>query len=122
MPEPKTRAELALEEIKAILVREDLAGIVQVQDEESLAFLHKIDPKWSCCKYEAFPQGMGVRIRALASEFPSKEEHMKCIERTFGMLMAASNQAENTYDELGEILAMLIAKFPDVVHVEKRRS
>lgn len=107
----------AIEEIKAVLARHDLAGMIVVQDAGESAFLLKIDPSWSCAKWEQTPEGVGIRIKAKRSDYPSKEEQDKAVGATAGMILSFINQCDRNSEELGRLVEML-SRYIDIKHWE----
>lgn len=102
MPDPQLKT--AMEEIKAVLRKYDIAGIVFLGSQSHSEFLLGINPSWSCAKFEAENE---LRIRAKREDFPSLEAQKKCLTDTVGMLAGFRDLAENAQENLGNVLAML---------------
>lgn len=117
--QPLTPANQAVEEIKAILRKHDLAGMVFVQSPDEAAYLREITPTWSCTFFKDTPQGLCLRIRSKLADYPSKEAQKASVEATTGMLMAFLNEAERNVEDLGSVVAMIARHFPDIRHWER---
>jgi len=70
-------------EIKAILEREDVAGIVIIHTPQFSEFLFRIDPSYSCAAIE----GDKLRIKALKKYFPNLQAWKNKIADTTNMLI-----------------------------------
>ena len=118
-----TRAELALERIKAIIIEEDLAGLVLVQDQESSAFLTRIDPKWSCIRMiEHDDGGVEVRVKSKRVDYDSSESQKKHVELSLGIILTAMNWITSNGENMSGLLKMITGHFPDIEHWERKRS
>lgn len=123
MPE-LTVPEQAINEIKAILERHDLAGLVIVSSLNDVAFLNKIDPTWSCAwMEESGPDGqVTVRIRSQIKEYGGDKERQKIeVEGTTGMFISFMNWADKTLGNMVSITTMLGQNFPEIMHSEHWR-
>lgn len=112
-----------VEEIKALLKKHDLTGMIRVQDRSSNTFLHHIEASWSCAHFEEIPGetdgAVAIRFRAKAVDFESKEAHQKMVQDTLGMFMAFANQAERDQEQMMQVVTMLAKHFPDIRYWEK---
>lgn len=111
MPDPKLKT--AMEEIKAVLKKHDIGGVVVLASETHMEYLHEIAPTWSCVRFEAGEGGVyGVRVRALAKDFPSKQAHQKCLSDSIGMIMGFANALEHSRELMMVIIRMVGNKIP----------
>lgn len=86
MPDPKLK--LAMEEIKLVLAKYDIAGAVVLASQTHMEYLNAISPSWSCCWFEPQPGGgMLLRVRSKRADYPSRAAQKKSIEDTVGLLM-----------------------------------
>lgn len=109
MPDPLLKT--AAEEIKAILKKHDIAGVMMLQSPDGAEFVRVIDPTWSCAKIQDTPMGPAIRIKAHHSEFPNKEAQQKCVEQTIGMVFAFRHQAEQDEKSMAQLIEVLSRKF-----------
>lgn len=116
-----TIANQAIEEIKAIVRKYDLAANVIVQSPDECAFLREISPSWSCAFFEDTPQGMTIRVKAKRSDFPSKEAQRKKVGETTGMVVSFFNRAKEDVVNYGNLAAMLSRHF-EILHTERDYS
>ncbi len=71
----------AMERIKKILEEEDVAGLCVIHEPGFSEYYLKLDPSYSCCKFD----GKGVKIRAKKEEL-GKEKRDKMLADTSNML------------------------------------
>lgn len=109
MPDPILKT--AAEEIKAILKKHDIAGMMMLQSPDGAEFVRVIDPTWSCAKIQATPMGPAIRIKAHHSEFQNKEEQKKCVERTIGMVFAFHHQSDQDMKSMAQLIEVLSRKY-----------
>lgn len=100
-----------LAEIKAILDKHDLAGIVVVANRTHTDYVLNITPTWTCARWE----GEILRIRALRKDFSSKEEQRKVVAATAGMLMGMIDTHQRIKDSLTSVV-MAIGKTVSIEH------
>lgn len=118
-----TPANQAIEDIKAILHKYDLAGTVIVQSPGECAFLTEIAPTWSCARFEEHPEGTMLRFRSKLAEYGGDKEKQKTtVEATTGMVMSFRNQAARFVDTMDCVVSMLAAHFPSILHAEQENT
>jgi hypothetical protein len=118
----RTVPQKVIDEIREILEKNDLAGMVLVQDRSNSAFLRRIDPTWSCAWME--PEGpdgkVGVRIRSKLADYGGDKERQRAdIEATVGMFISILNWCGETNNNMAQITAMLAKHYPEIMHSEK---
>ena len=106
MPDPIL--DTAAQEIKAVLDRHDLAGVLVLHSRESILHMHAISPTWSCAWIDEIGE---FHIRALPVDFPSEDHRQATVERTITMLFGLSSQTDHVAQSLQQIKAMLAEKF-----------
>jgi hypothetical protein len=81
------KLKVAMEEIKEILRKHDIAGLVALHTPGFSEYLMKIDPSYSCAKFDTIEGKAGVRIRARLEEdyAGDKEAHEKALTDTSNM-------------------------------------
>jgi hypothetical protein len=114
--DPKLLA--AMEEIKAILVKHDIAAIVLLESQTHGEWLNHITPSWSAATMFRDEKGEGIRVRCLAKDYPSKEAHAEALRLTSGMLMGFLDGAARIQRDMEAILGPLAAKI-GIEHVTK---
>lgn len=118
-----TPANQAIEEIKAILRKYDLAGTVIVQSPKEAAYLTEISPSWSCARFEEHTEGTMLRIRSKLAEYGGDVAKQKeTVEHTLGMLMTLRNQSARMVDGMDSVVAMIADTFPNFAHVEQENT
>jgi hypothetical protein len=125
----RTNPQKAVDEIKEILEKYDLAAMVSVLDRTDMAFIRRIDPTWSCAWMEPVPDdpdgAVQVRMRSKWVEYPGDSEEEKKaaqklqVEATTGMFIAFLNWLGETRDQMVQITAMLAKHYPQIMHSEK---
>lgn len=122
MPDPLLKT--AMEEIKAILKKHDLAAQVTLQSAGHVEYLYELSPSWSCVRLEGpLPDGaFGIRFRAKRVDFVSKEAQRKVVNASTGMLLSFRNQAAKVVDQMDGITAMLAKHYVEISHWERDES
>lgn len=83
------KLKMAMEEIKLILEKNDIAGAIILHTPGFGEHFIKCDPSYSCAKFERDPQTgeKAIRIRAKLSDFNGdKKRHHRKLEDTVNML------------------------------------
>lgn len=98
------KLKIAIEEIKAILQKHDIAGMVVIHTPGFAEFMLEISPSYSCARME----GPGIRFRAKKSDFngDAKARDQK-ISDTTNMLHNISQMGGNASLQLLEMSNML---------------
>lgn len=115
-----TPDEQAIAEIKAILEKHDLAGLVIVVGPDHAAFLRQIAPSWSCARMEQLPEGAAVRVRSKREDYGSLADQKKAVEQTAGMFLAFMNWMHETAEDMEAIVRMISRHYPDIRYWERR--
>jgi hypothetical protein len=127
IPDDRTDPEKAVDEIKEICAKYDLACLAVISSLDDVAFVRRIDPSWSCAWMEPVPGDkdgtVAVRIRSRLKEDygGDKERQKREINGTTGMFIAFLNWAEETREHMTQITALLAKHFPQILHHEKWR-
>lgn len=117
-----TDPNAVIEEIKAVLVKHNVAGLVMVQSPERMAFLHHLCPTWTCCKQQQTPLGLELRVKINAALYPDPKERKKVIEDTTGMMFAFRSQLERSLDAMDMLCGTMEAAIGTVTHVENHEQ
>lgn len=115
MPDPKCIE--AMEEIKAVLTKHDLAGVILLQSATHGEFLYELSPSWSCAR---LVDG-GIRVRSKLVDYPSAEAQKKSQEETVGMLAGFVDMLASAEDDLFKVVRMLSTRV-DFSHFTRRES
>lgn len=105
MPDPKLKA--AMEEIKPILAKYDIAAICLLASNSHMEFYRALTPTWACTSMS--PEGF-FRIKWKRAEFPDQESYRRAAENTIGMLAGFMDAARNESDQMANILRMIGGK------------
>jgi len=108
MPDPKLK--LAMEEIKEILKRHDIAAVVHLQSQAHGEFFYHIDPSWSCATLS--PEG---RFRFKADIKTKPETDKELARLTAGMLIAFWDAGRKQHEDMGKV-ARLLGKYMEIEH------
>lgn len=96
--DPKLKA--AMEQIKTIMKNNDIGGVVILHRPGFVEFLNKINPAYSCAKWELGTDGhevVGARFLAKKSMYPGgAEERERVVANTANLL-------ENMVDIMGKL-------------------
>lgn len=105
---PDSRIKPAMDEIKAVLEKHELCGVIFVASATHTEFLYRLDAPWTCMKHEG---SEGIRFRALLAEYPSKDAQKKAIEVSTGVIMGFSTVCTNTAAVFDQLALALGQKF-----------
>jgi hypothetical protein len=111
MPDPKLLT--AIEEIKDVLKKHDIAAVVFLGSQSHTQYLLHINPTWSCASLEG--GGNVLRFRAKRKDFPSAEAHEQCIADSVGMIFGFKHAMSEQINVLQTIEQVLREHF-DVTH------
>lgn len=114
MPDPTIKP--AIDEIKAVLAKYDMAAIVFVSSPTHTEFLLKVNTAWSVMRSDG---NVGIRFRAVAADFPSKADQKRAIEISTGVVMGFADACRNTAIVLDRLTASLGSHF-DISHISRR--
>jgi hypothetical protein len=88
------KCKMAMEEVKAVLKKYDLAGVAILADGKGFSeFLNKVDPSWSAAFIQHTAEGQAVRFRVKQKEV-GKEKAQELTQDTYRMI-------EHFADQLG---------------------
>lgn len=108
MPElkPDPHLQAAMEEIKSVLTKYDIAAIVVLSSPKHNEYLYKLDPTWTCIRDERDAEGRMVGIRVNSKEVP-KEQKKQVITDSVGTIASFLDITRVTVDRMETMLAML---------------
>jgi hypothetical protein len=109
---------LAMEKIKAVLKEHDIAGMVILLSKTHGEWLQEITPTWSVATMIDDARGKGIRFKALAKDFPSKEAHQEAARLTVGMLCGFRDGADRISRDMEVMLTMLAEHF-EIEHISR---
>jgi hypothetical protein len=101
MPDPKLQS--AMEEIKVILKKHDIAANVVLASPSHMEYLREICPSWACLKVE----DSGIRIKALRKDYPDLGAWRKHVEVTVGMIAGFADALQNESEQMTTILVVI---------------
>lgn len=108
MPDPKLK--LAMEEIKEILKRHDIAAIVHLQSQAHGEFLYSLSPSWSCA---SLSDDGRFRFKADIKTKPETDKERARV--TTGMLISFLDAAEKQKQDM-TTAARLVGKHMEIQH------
>lgn len=112
------KLKLAAEEIKAVLRKYDIAGMINLQSPPHGEFVRELTPSWSCLTVHTEPDGRtGVRFKANIKSGP-RTESLRA-ELTAGMICSFRNCAKRDAYHMGNLEAM-IKEHLDFDHIESK--
>lgn len=115
--DPKLKA--AMEEIKAVLFKYDIAAVAILQSKTHGEWLNEITPSWSCAKMERDEKGReGIRFKATLQEYGSKEARNEAIRLTTGMLCGFRDGAIRVQENM-EAVAGMVSQKVEIEHVSR---
>ena len=96
------KLKMAMEEIKAVLKKHDIAGFVLIHTPGFVEYLNHINPSYSC----AFVQGEQLRVKLKTAELP-------------GGKVQAKQLAEDTYNMVTLMTDILTMHTPGYIDFQK---
>jgi hypothetical protein len=112
--DPNLRA--AVEEIRAVLIKRNIAGHVMLASPTHTEFAKLYDtPAWSCISFEKTADGYVLRIKAKVASCKSDFEKM---ESTVHMLCSFRDIITNEFNSIDAILSGL-RKHMTILHLNK---
>lgn len=102
MPDPLIKP--AMDEIKEVLARHDMAALMFVSSRTSIEFRYRLDPSWSCIRHEA---NDGIRIRAKSGD-PAQQEALRLSVGTIAAFSDCLRQAGGHMDHVLEKLSSYV--------------
>lgn len=90
------KLKVAMQEIKDILIKHDIAGLVALHTPGFSEYLMKVNPSYSCAKFEDMGEGKsGIRILARLNEdyAGDKDAHQKALTDTSNMFKLLAKSA-----------------------------
>lgn len=116
---PDVKLQTAMDEIKSVLKKHDIAAYVLLSSETHMEYLREFSPTWSCVRIEEIDaDNWGIRIRSQRADFQSLEAQKKCLESSVGMLFGFADVLEKEKKHLAEIIHM-VGQYLNVEHMTK---
>jgi hypothetical protein len=113
MPDPKLKE--AMEEIKAILKKHDIAAVVNLQSKNHGEYLFELSPSWSCI---TLSEDGYCRIKA-AAKTGGPEEKQRLTD-AIGLLMGFLDMARHTQESMQKVIDMLVGTGVKFDHQSRR--
>lgn len=113
MPDPKLVA--VMEEIKQVLAKHDLAGLVMISSPSSIEYLHHF-PSWVCITIN--DEGF-VRFKSKAVDYPDEATQKKVLQDSVGTIAGFMDTARVQADMLEKLLQQ-VGKSIKFDHITRR--
>lgn len=117
MSDPILKA--AAEEIKAVLRKHDIAGVLMLQSKTHGEWVCEISPSWSAAKLERSDGDVLLRVRCKREDFPSKEAQQECLAHTVGMLMSFITFGGKLGEDFTRMIALISQQVGNIEHSER---
>lgn len=104
MPDPRLKD--CIEELRPILAKYDVAGVVMLASKTHLEFLYELSPSWSCLTQESTPKGRMLRFKATGETHPNVEDKRLVQDLTLGMLAGLNDLAGKAAHDLENAMTM----------------
>lgn len=115
MPDPNLID--AANEIAAILKRRDIAAVCVFASQTHCHYLNKVDPSWSCAKFETGPDGReALRIKATQADYGSKEARNKALSDTAGIFLGFVDVLKFNLENCEKVIAMIGKNVASIEH------
>jgi hypothetical protein len=106
MPDQKLKTAMA--EIKVILEKHDIVGVITLASETHAEFRYLLSASWSVAYFE---DPCVLRIRAKKQDFATPEQQQKCVELTIGAIHQFRDISMLVFDTMEKLIAMLKQQF-----------
>lgn len=103
--------EAARIKIAAILKEHDLMGAVILAGQERSGFFQEVSPSWSCAIAEETPEGVGIRVRCRAEDYPSAQVQHECLAKTVNAFMGMLHVHQYIKQTIEGLMLMISRKF-----------
>lgn len=110
MPDPKLRA--AQEEIKAILRKYDITGVIVVSSKTHTDFQVEIEATWNAIRVVDGPQGMGIRFRCNAESHPDLKARGEAARLSLSTLLGTVDAMNAVMEGLNTLLIKVGERIP----------
>lgn len=110
-----------LDEIAAILKKNDLAGSIEITDGDTVDHRLVLDASWTCAFDEHDPAGnlMATRIRCTPEMEPDKLKRKAMIEKTTGAVIGLITAHDYQHEQLFQVASMISHHF-EIESVNRR--
>jgi len=109
------KLKIAMQEIKKILLKHDIAGVIILHTPGHTEYLNKIDPSYSAIKVN----GDEISVRLKLQDFDGdKKKQKEAAENTSNLLHSVSSTAF----QIAAPLAKLSSKVDEILGVEHRKG
>lgn len=116
MPDPKLKK--AAEEIKSILRKHDIAGVVVLASASHMEFVRHLEADWLALKIEVVNGKTAVRFRCKRADYPTKEAWEKQMKDTIGTLIGFLDCWRNDVEAF-DFLLKTVAQKVKIEHMTK---
>lgn len=96
-----------LDEIRAVLKKHDMAGLVIVSNPTHTDFTMELDASWNCFKTEHHDKGVFLRIRSKRDEYPNRETQHAVLQRTVGTVVTIGDVLRRLSGNVEQLLVRL---------------
>lgn len=96
-----------LDEIKEVLKKHDMVGLITVGNSTHTDFLIHVDATWSCARIEkSDEQGYFIRIRSKRDEYPTPEAQKESLDKTVGTFVTWHDLLPVLHQQVEKVLIM----------------
>lgn len=106
--------EPVLTELRAVLKKHDVTGLLIVGNKTHVDFTMEVEASWSCATIDMQDTQYGIRLKALAQDFPDKAKHNEVLADTIGMFVTFNDVMRHVSDNLGKLLIKIGGHIPFV--------
>ena len=104
MPDPTLLT--AMEEIKAILLKHDIAANVILSSRTHMEYLRQLQTSWNALSVEPHGDGFAVRFRCKRADYPTREAWQEALRLSVGTLAGFKDALEADTTAMKELLIM----------------
>ena len=104
MPDPNLLT--AMEEIKAILLKHDIAANVVLSSRTHMEFLRHLETTWNALKIEEQGDGFTIRFRCKRADYQTREAWQEALRLSVGTMAGFKDALEADTTAMKELLIM----------------
>jgi len=116
---PDQKLTEAREEIKAVMKKHDVCGMVMLSSPTHTNYLFQLQTSWNCLVDEQDGDFKGVRFRCLRKDYPTKEAWQESQRVSVGVVMGFLDCAHDIREQLATLVVMLAKHGVVAEHMSK---
>ncbi len=101
---PDQKLKVAMQEVKAILAKHDIAGVIFLQSATHAEFLYHFNASWSCVRLE---EDGKCRFKSKLADYPDRQTQKEAAEASLGTLVGFGHLGKKLAGDMDSICSMI---------------